>query len=80
MASCVAFAVVPRGGMNGSHDGALLESGWCVFSQMLGWGIAQFGYPAAFAMAAVLHPVAVIVLIVLLRLPGRQRPAHTTPA
>lgn len=51
--------------------------GGLLFSQVLGRGIAQFGYPAAFMMAAALHPLAAIILIALLRLPRRQRLATT---
>ncbi|MCI0626760.1 MAG: MFS transporter [Acidobacteria bacterium] len=52
-------AVIGMMGTAGSLGGML-------FSQLLGWGIAKFGYPAAFMMAAVLHPVAAVTLVVLL--------------
>ena len=43
------------------------------FAQLLGVVIGAFGYPAAFALAAVLHPCAAIILYVVLR-PGGEPP------
>jgi ACS family hexuronate transporter-like MFS transporter len=37
------------------------------FAQVLGYVIQSFGYPAAFALAAILHPCAAVVLFVMLR-------------
>jgi len=68
-------AVVGMMGTAGSLGGVL-------FSQLLGWGITQFGYAAAFVMAAGLHPVAAMMLFVLLR-PQLTKPAaemHFRPA
>jgi sugar phosphate permease len=47
-------------GTAGSLAGAL-------FAQVLGIVIGQFGYPAAFALAATLHPCAATILVVLLK-------------
>lgn len=47
-------------GMAGSLSGA-------VFAQILGFVIHNFGYSAAFALAALLHPCAATILFVLLR-------------
>jgi ACS family hexuronate transporter-like MFS transporter len=49
-------------GTAGSLGGAL-------FAQVLALVIARFGYPAAFAVAAVLHPLAAITTLLLLRRP-----------
>lgn len=47
-------------GMAGSLAGAC-------FAQILGLVIQQFGYPAAFVLAALLHPIAAVILRLLLR-------------
>jgi len=47
-------------GTAGSFAGA-------IFAQVLGLVIAYFGYPAAFALAAVMHPCAATILVLLLR-------------
>jgi len=41
--------------------------GGIVFAQILGFSIAAFGYTSAFGMAALLHPLAALILFLLLR-------------
>lgn len=55
-------------GMAGSLAGA-------VFAQVLGYVIGRFGYSGAFALAALLHPAAAIILFSLIR-PGRLPSTH----
>jgi sugar phosphate permease len=47
-------------GTAGSLAGAM-------FAQVLGVVIGQFGYPAAFVLAATLHPCAATILVLMLR-------------
>lgn len=49
--------------------------GGLVFAQVLGFSIAAFGYTSAFAMAAVLHPLAALVLFWFLRPLLRSTPS-----
>ncbi len=58
-------SVVGLMGTAGSLGGAM-------FSQVLGWLIASFGYPAAFLLAAALHPLAALTLFALLGPTSRQ--------
>ena len=62
----VAASTMGLMGMAGSLAGAL-------FAQILGLVISIFGYPAAFGLAAILHPCAAVVLLVLLRKSGDER-------
>jgi hypothetical protein len=52
-------------GMMGTAGGI----GGILFAQLLGVVIRQFGYPYAFALAAVLHPAAALILVTILREP-----------
>jgi ACS family hexuronate transporter-like MFS transporter len=55
-----------RGSAMGLMGTAGSLAGAC-FAQILGLVIANFGYPAAFALAAILHPCAAAVLLFMLR-------------
>jgi ACS family hexuronate transporter-like MFS transporter len=54
-----------RGSAMGLMGTAGSLAGAC-FAQVLGFVIGRFGYPAAFALAAVLHPCAIAVLVLML--------------
>jgi uncharacterized membrane protein YhdT len=41
--------------------------GGLIFAQVLGVTIGLFGYTSAFGMAALMHPIALLILFVLLR-------------
>lgn len=53
------------------------SAGGLVFAQLLGFIIATFGYGSAFGVAAVLHPIALIVIFCFLR-PTLARPRSLT--
>lgn len=58
------------GAATGSTMGLMGTAGslaGAVFAQLLGYVIHNFGYPAAFGLAAILHPCAAIVLVKTLR-------------
>jgi ACS family hexuronate transporter-like MFS transporter len=59
-------------GMMGSAGSAM----GLVFAQILGFTIATFGYSSAFVMAACMHPIALVILILFLR-PLLRRAAST---
>jgi hypothetical protein len=42
--------------------------GGIVFSQVLGFSIGFFGYASAFVLAAVLHPLSLLLLFVFLKI------------
>ena len=63
-------SVIGMMGTAGSLGGAL-------FSQLLGLVISRFGYPFAFLLAATLHPLAAMTLILLLRAPGPRQAGPT---
>ena len=56
---------VARGSAMGLMGTAGSLAGAC-FAQVLGFVIGRFGYPAAFGLAAVLHPCAIAVLVLML--------------
>jgi ACS family hexuronate transporter-like MFS transporter len=55
-------------GMMGTAGGI----GGMAFSTLLGFVISRGGYPWAFALAALLHPIAAIILVTLFRPPSNQ--------
>ena len=67
------FATASTMGLMGTA-GSL--AGAC-FAQVLGYVIQSFGYPAAFALAAILHPCAAVILLVMLRGFGIQNAVRT---
>jgi ACS family hexuronate transporter-like MFS transporter len=53
--------------------------GGILFAQILGVVVVRFGYSTAFVMAATLQPLAMIILLIMLRLDSRSASVQSTP-